>query len=190
MATIGLTTKLTPITNCVDVRPMVERLLAELRERHVNSIQQGSGFMLRTIVSADMNVAKHVPLGGSSYIPLQEFLLRKRCIVNVQNKDNRCFGYAILAALLRAGYGNHPDRAAQYDPYFGRYGLDALEYPVKIDDLDEVEHRIGIGLNVFTYFDDEGKGRKPLYTSRIVDPQDAIDLLFWELYDVSHYAWI
>ena len=190
VATIGLSTKLIPITHEKDVRPTVERLLAELHERQSNSIQQGSGFVLRGILSADLNVAKHTPLDGSSYIPLPDFLQRKQCIVNVKNKDNRCFGYALLAALHPVHYHQHPDRASAYDGYFVQHGLDSISYPVKIEDLESVERQIKIPFNVFTFFDDEGKGRKPLYTSRIGDPQSAIDMLFWELDGVGHYAWI
>jgi hypothetical protein len=174
VATIGLTTKLTPITSRVDVRPTVERLLAELRERHINAIQLGSGFMLRAIVSADLCVAKHTPLDGSSYIPLPDFLERKHCIINVKNKDRRCFGYALLAARLCVEHTKHPQRSAQYDPYFEQYGLDNISYPMKIEDLEAFEQETNIAVNVFTFFDDEGKGRKPLYTSRIDDPQNAV----------------
>ena len=59
-----------------------------------------------------------------------------------------------------------------------------------MDDLEEVERELDIGINVFTFFDDEGKGRKPIYTSKLVDPQDATDLLFWEVDEVGHFAWI
>ena len=188
VATIGLATKFTPIIDATNIRPTVQRLLAELRQRHINSIQLGSGFTLRTIVSADLLVGRYTPLAGSSYIGLPDFLARKKCIVNVQNNDHRCFGYAVLAALLHCG--KHSERPGQYDPYFQQYGLHRIDYPVKIDDLEEVESHINISFNVFTFFDDEGKGRKPVYTSRIGDPQSAIDLLFWQNDGVQHYAWI
>ena len=57
IATIGLATNFTPITDRRSARPTIERLLAELRERHINAIQNGSGFILRAILSADLNVA-------------------------------------------------------------------------------------------------------------------------------------
>jgi hypothetical protein len=190
VATIGLSTKLTPLTNINDVRPIVERLLGELRQRHIDSIQNGSGFILHAIISADLNIAKHTPLDGRSFIPLPDFLERKHCIINVKNKDNRCFGYALLAALHSPAHGQHPGRAALYNRYFAQYGLDNIEYPVKLEDLEAIERQIDIPFNVYTFFDDEGKGRKPLFTSRVGDPQNAIDILYWKLDDVTHYAWI
>jgi hypothetical protein len=58
VATITLTTRLTPITSAVNVRPTVQRMLAELRERHINTIQLGSGFVMRSIVSVALNFSK------------------------------------------------------------------------------------------------------------------------------------
>ena len=38
-------------------------------------------------------------LGGSSYIPLPDFLAAKKAIVNLKNEDNECFKWAITRAL-------------------------------------------------------------------------------------------
>jgi hypothetical protein len=188
IATIGLTSKLTVIHGVADVHRVIERTLADLRQRHIDAIQLGSGFIMRAIVSTDLLIGRHTPLAGNGVIPLPEFLARKRCIINVQNNDQRCFGYAILASQLRVEI--HPERAVQYDQFFTLYGLDAVQYPVQIEDLEAVERQIGIPFNVYTYFDDQGKGRKPMYTSKTGDPQNAVDLLFWENDHVAHYAWI
>ena len=188
IATIGLTSKLTVIHGIADVHQVIERTLADLRQRHIDAIQLGSGFIMRAIVSTDLLIGKHTPLAGTSSIPLPEFLARKHCIVNVQNNDQRCFGYAILASQLRVE--TNPERPTQYDQFFTVYGLDTVQYPVQIKDLEAVERQIGIPFNVYTFFDDEGKGRKPLYTSKTGDPQNAVDLLFWENDHVAHYAWI
>jgi hypothetical protein len=126
IATIGLATKLTPITDRRSARPTIERLLVQLRERNINAIQNGSGFVLRTILSADLNIAYHTPLSGSSYIPRPDFLQRKQCIINARNKANRCYGYPILAALLQHNIQGNRPRAAHYDAYFAQYGLEGM----------------------------------------------------------------
>jgi hypothetical protein len=157
IAMIGLQTKVTPITHQKDVRPTVERLLTELNERHVNAIQVGSGFVLCGILSVDLNVAARTPLDARSYIPLPDFLQRKRCIVNVKNDDNRYFGYALLAPLHPEHYHKHSGRAGKCDGYFAQYGLDSINYPVKIEDLESLERQVHIPFNVFAFLDDEGE---------------------------------
>ena len=42
---------------------------------------------------------KYVPLGGSSYIPLPNFLAAKKPIINLKNEDDECLKWAITLAL-------------------------------------------------------------------------------------------
>ena len=194
VASIGLVTKLRPITHINQVANMVDQMLEDLRTRHIDKMQNGSGFMIRAIVQTVLKVAQHTPLAGSSYLPLPIFLQRKQrnsVFVNVQNQDTRCFGYSILASIKDIAADEHPERIKHYpERDFVLYGLDKLQYPIKIEDLEVVEREIDIAVNVFTFFDDEGKGRKPIYTSKLDDPQKATDLLFWEVDGVGHFAWI
>ena len=36
---------------------------------------------------------------GSSYIPLPDFIFRKNAIVNIQNKNEKCFLWSVLTYL-------------------------------------------------------------------------------------------
>ena len=33
---------------------------------------------------------------GSTYIPLPDFIMRKKAIINMENKDNKCFLWSVL----------------------------------------------------------------------------------------------
>ena len=99
---ITLVTQLTPILNAREVRGTVDKLIATLRERHINSLRDGSGMVMRQIALTRILVARYEPLTGRRYAALPDFLAKKKAIVNVRNQDSRCFGYAILAAKLNA----------------------------------------------------------------------------------------
>ena len=45
------------------------------------------------------HTVKYEPLGGSSYIPLQDFLVAKKAIINLKNEDDECFKLSISRAL-------------------------------------------------------------------------------------------
>ena len=49
---------------------------------------------------------------------------------------------------------------------FQRNKLDALPYPISPNNVHIYEERLEININVFTYFDDEGKARHPLHISK------------------------
>ena len=37
--------------------------------------------------------------GGSSYIPLRDWIMRKKAIVSIHNSDNKCFLWSVLRYL-------------------------------------------------------------------------------------------
>ena len=121
---VTLVTQLTPILTARQVRGTVDKLIATLRERHINSLRDGSGMVMREIAVARILIARYEPLVGRRYAALPDFLAKKKAIVNVRNQDSRCFGYAILAAKLDLHYQEHADRPSKYDGRFHEYGLD------------------------------------------------------------------
>ena len=183
--TISYWTRLQPITSIRDVGKIVDAMIKDLRNRHENAMQNVSNLVIREIKLAELLVAKYVPLAGSRYAELPAFLAKKKAILNVRNTDNRCFGYAVLSALLQMDRKEHAARPEKYDAKFEELGLDKLNYPVRLEDLEAVERQIDIAFNVYSFYDDEGKGRYCAYSSRI-EVDNAIDLLFWE----EHFAWI
>ena len=58
----------------------------------------------------NLHMAKYSPTKGSSYIPLPKKLRDKKTIVNIQNKDNKCFMWSILADLHPIDYRQNPER--------------------------------------------------------------------------------
>ena len=118
-------------------------------------------------------VGDYEPLSaGSSYKPLPPFRKNKRGVVNVRNRDNRCFGYAVLAALYDGRLANAFQNSNKYvaanytAEMFQQHHLDALDYPVTPPDVPEIERRVGLSINVFAYYDDAGRARYPVYISR------------------------
>jgi len=47
-----------------------------------------------------ININKYNPLKGSSWIPTPVFLQNKKCIINVNNRDNYCFLWSLVACIL------------------------------------------------------------------------------------------
>ncbi|KAL4083434.1 hypothetical protein QTP88_028750 [Uroleucon formosanum] len=62
-------------------------------------VMKNSQWRLHQILSLGININKYVPFKGSSYIPLPKHIGDKKAIINVQNKDDKCFLWAILSAL-------------------------------------------------------------------------------------------
>ena len=57
----------------------------------------------------------------------------------------------------------NPNRPEEYLQYFQDEGLNDIEYPVSPIDIPQIEQRLNISINLFSYFDDNGKARHPMY---------------------------
>ena len=114
--------------------------------------------------------------GGSSYIPLPDWIMRKKAIVSIRNSDNKCFLWSILRYL-------HPRekndcRLGDLKQYENELDTKGIDFPVKIKDIVKFEslnpHLPGI--NVFSV--DENKKFYPLMENK--DPQKRIDLFYYQ----------
>jgi hypothetical protein len=181
-----LRTRLLAVLRAHAIPQFVHDVLETLRTRHATFMSESSGLRLESTRMGDIQITKveHMSYAGNAYTELPEFLEKKHAIVNVRNKDNRCFGYALLSSLHPTT--DHVSRRTHYDHFFVVHPTrNGLDYPIEIDQFEDIEERINIPFNVYTFYDDEGRARYPLYISR-EDPDTAIDLLLWK----GHYAWI
>ncbi len=178
-----LRTKARVYHNAGELDDIIQSHLKEFESKNANFMRAQSGLALRAIKSATICVSKHQPLVGRAFKALPRLLKGSKSIVNVKNNDERCFGYALISALHPVP--QHPNRARTYDPYFEEFKLDNLAYPISPEDVPAIEEQIQINVNVYSFFDDEGMGKYPLYVSRR-NFESFVDLLYWD----GHYAWI
>jgi len=145
----------------------MERLL-----RNALAIRDRSGVTIFCINYVDLHTATHQPLAARCYKLLQRYL---KAIVNVQNQDNRCFGFAILSALHPGAHD--PQKPCYYYRHFAEHGLDQLQYPVSPDQVPQLEEKLTLRINVFSFFNDDGKRRVQLFVSQRY--LQKIDLLYF-----------
>ena len=83
---------------------MIERIL----ENMANFQSMGSGWRLYSIIKLELHTTIYDPLRGETWIPLPKELANKKAIINIKNKDNKCFLWCVLRALNSKD--NHPER--------------------------------------------------------------------------------
>ncbi|KAL4148058.1 hypothetical protein QTP88_002362 [Uroleucon formosanum] len=100
-------------------------------------VMKNSQWRLHQILSLGVNINKYVPFKGSSYIPLPEHIQNKYAILNVKNKDDKCFLWAILSALHHVEKDGQ--RVTKYIPFENEFDNELkevdLSYPKELHDL-------------------------------------------------------
>jgi len=69
------------------------------------------------------------PLHGSTFVPTPEFLVKKHCLVNVQNNDEKCFVWSVFSALYPPTH--NPHRLSNYIDYEHSLNVEGLNFPIQ-----------------------------------------------------------
>ena len=86
---------------------------------------------------------------GKSYIKSPEWILNKRATINPKNKDNKCFQYAITAALNHQKIENHPERISNIKPFIDQYNWKDIDFLAGIKDWKKFkQNNKTIALNI------------------------------------------
>ena len=166
-------------------------LLASVKHTILQKIniyqQNGSGWYFKEIVNLEIHTVDYRPMKGGSYIPLPDWIMRKKAIVSLRNKDNKCFIWSILRYL-------HPrekndSRLTDLYQYEHELNSRGFTFPVKIRDISKFERlNPGLsGINVFSV--NESKKFYPLRMA-LRDPHKTIDLFLYEEDGQHHYSLI
>ena len=83
---------------------------------------------------------------SSSYLPLPDWLVRKKAIVNPHNDDEECFKWSVIA-VEKVGMKD-PQRVSNLRKFTDNYDWSGLEFPVSIKDIGKFKNRNNISVNV------------------------------------------
>lgn len=74
-----------------------------------------------------------------SYLQLHPSIADKKAIINVKNKDDHCFKWAILSAFHPVEI--HPERVNNYKPFEEELNFSGLTLPMKINNISQFEEQ-------------------------------------------------
>ena len=100
-------TRFTRVTMMERMRSILERLMEK---------EEGeSGLVFQYVESIEFIIVRSTPLRGSSFIETPKPILIKKAILNIQNKDDKCFLYCIAASDHHIDSRDHPYRPSKYN---------------------------------------------------------------------------
>ena len=105
------------IMSGAETNNIINELIGSFIMRYQKGLEtkmKGSSFIFERVDSLEYHLHKISLNGGSSYISHPEWIKNKGIIINPKyTKDNRCFQYAIIAALNHRNIANHPERTSK-----------------------------------------------------------------------------
>ena len=169
----------------------VEKLINKCVKRIIEDLeafqQNGSGWYFKEVVQLEIHTVENGAMKGSSYIPLPDWISNKKAIVNIENKDEKCFLWCILRYLYPRD--RDEERLTDLKNYENSLNTKGITFPMKLKDISKFEklNPTISGINVFSV--NENKKFYPLKMAE-KDCLNTIDLFFFEQDGVSHYSLI
>ena len=174
-------------TKSTDVKVIFFQMLKKIMETLANYQRNGSGWNFKEVISLEIHTVDYKPNKGSSYIPLPEFIMRKKAIINMENKDNKCFLWSVLR-YLHPVQKNAP-RINNLRDYENDLNFKGIDFPIKVKDITKFENQNPDlpGINVFSV--NENNKICPLRLNE-KDCQKTIDLFLFSKDKKQHYSLI
>lgn len=146
--------------------------------------REGSNWTVNKVMNVNFHIVQYQPLKGSSYIPLPTKLANKKAIVNVQNHDQKCFMWSILAELHPAC--DNPQRVTKYLEYEHTLDFTNIPFPMRVADVPEFEKKNDISVNVFGY------EKQEIYPIHLTKERGLrhVNLLVITIGEKIYYCWI
>ena len=119
----------------------VTSFLKEMIKEILNNLsiyqKNGSGWYFKEVIRLEIHIVEYKPLRGGSYVPLPEIIMRKKAIINMHNKDDKCFLWSILRYL-------HPIqmnevRLTDLKKYENDLKFKEIKFPVSLKDITKFE---------------------------------------------------
>ena len=175
--------RMTSVYMLSEMDTIVQEMIAHMAQQIDNPRLRDSKFTFDRILYMDINIHRLNLTRGSSYIPLPDWLAKKKAIINPKNLDNKCFKWAVIAGLRWEEIGANPERISKLRRYESEVDWNELTYPVSTKNISKFETTDRIGVNLLAV-----DGRKIYICKKGGDYEQKVNLMILEEGEKKHYV--
>ena len=137
--------RMTPVYMLNDIDSVVRNMINHMAQQVENPALRDSKFVFDNIMHMDISVHRLNLTRGSSYIPLPDWLAKKKAIINPKNLDLKCFKWSVIAALKWDEIERDQQRVSKLRRYEDESDWSGMSFPVSTKDISKFETRNRIG---------------------------------------------
>ena len=129
---LAFNSRMMTVYNLNDNNEIVTAMIECMAQQIENPALRNSKFVFERILHIDIDFHRLNQTRGSSYVPLPDWLMKKKAIINPKNSDMECFKWAVIAAMNWEEIGNNPERVSQKDMKKNLIGV-ALSFQLALE---------------------------------------------------------
>lgn len=180
-------TKSEIICNNTDIDDLYSKVTELLKCKMSEFEHKDSGWSYHSVSHLEINVNKYSPMRGGTYLDLPTKIKNSKSCINIQNNDNHCFLWSVVAALFPAKM--NVCRTHSYPHYSSVLNIEGMSFPVSYQDIKLFEMNNNISINIYGVDKKSENVTGPLYLT-INRKSVHVNLLYLERKGVSHYCLI
>ena len=180
---LAFNSRMTPVYMLNDIDSIVRSMINHMAQQVENPALRDSKFVFDSIMHTDISMHRLNLTRSSSYIPLPDWLAKKKAILNPKNLGMKCFKWSVIAALKWQEIDRDHQRVSKLRRYADEYDWSGMSFPVSTKDISNFELRNRIGVNVLAL-----NGKTPYICRKGGDYERTANLMIIEDKDKKHYA--
>ena len=106
---LAFNSRMMNLYNLSDMNEIVNEMITHMHEQIENPVLSNSRFVFDDVLYINIDFHQLNLTRGSSYLPLPEWLARKKVVRNPRNEDQECFKWAVITASKWEDIDSHPE---------------------------------------------------------------------------------
>ena len=144
---LAFNSRMMNIYNLSDMGVIVDEMIAHMKGQIENPALLNSRFVF-DVDFLQLNLTR-----GSSYLPLPEWLARKKVVINPCNEDQECFKWGVITALRWEDIDSHPERISKLKRFEADFNWSGIGFPISVKDIKKFELKNQISINLLAIED-------------------------------------
>ena len=142
---MAFNSRMTEVHQGSDLDGIVTGMITHMKTQIENPTLANSRFGFDQLLFLDVNFHQLNLTRGSSYIPLPDWVAKKKAIINPQNNDEECFKWAVIAA---SEIWKDLQCVSNLKKFTDNYDWSGLEFPVAINKIGVFKKKNDVSVNI------------------------------------------
>ena len=131
-----------------DLNEIVNKMFAHMKAQIESSALRNSGLRFNEILFLDVNFYQLNLTRGNSYLPLPDWMVKRKAVINPKNEVDKWFKRSVTAALHHKEIKSHPERVSNIKQYVDNYNWTGIKFPMAINEIDKFEKNNNISISI------------------------------------------
>ena len=153
MVELTFNSRMVNVYSLSDMNELVNGMINHMLQQIENPTLSDSRFVFDEVLHKDVNFHRLNLTRGSSYVPLPDWLARKKAIINPKNSDLECFKWTVITASRWEEIDRDHQRISKLKTFEVDFNWTGVGFPASFRDIKGFESRNQISVKIFAVED-------------------------------------